>query len=176
MRPRLSEDVPLDYADDYHAACQIYFYSPESTAALSRRLLQRLLAAKAGASDGALVDQIRRAVLGPDMPAYLKQGLQMYSRLAGLDSEENKSLRPEALAGVEPGEAEWLLDVLQSMFDLYFVQPARLQRKQQSIEEMIAPPAPPASMEPEEEPSSDAAASAQPEPGAVTEPAATPKS
>lgn len=176
MRPRLSEDVPLDYADDYHAACQIYFYSPESTAALSRRLLQRLLAAKAGAGDGALVDQIRRAVLGPDMPAYLKQGLQMYSRLARLDSEENKSLRPEALAGVEPGEAEWLLDVLQSMFDLYFVQPARLQRKQQSIEEMIAPPTSPDSVEQEEKSSSDAAAEAEPEPGAATEPAAAPKS
>ena len=144
-RPRLSPDVPLDYAGDYHAACQIYVHSPESTAALSRRLLQRLLADKAGAGDGGLVDQIRRSGLGPDMPAYLKQGLQMYSRLAKLDSEPGKSAHPEALAGVERAEAEWLLDVLQSMFDLYFVQPARLQRKQNSIEEMIAPPAPAAS-------------------------------
>jgi hypothetical protein len=149
MRPRLSQDVPLGYADDYHAACQIYYYSPQSTAALSRRLLQRLLADKAGAGDGDLVDQIRRAVLGPDMPAYLKQGLQMYSRLARLDSTPGKSAHPEALASVEPGEAEWLLDVLQSMFDLYFVQPARLQRKQNSIEEMIAPAAPAVS-EPEQ--------------------------
>jgi hypothetical protein len=170
-RPRLSEDVPLDYADDYHAACQVYFYSPESTAALSRRLLQRLLAAKAGSGDGGLVDQIRRSVLGPDMPAYLKQGLQMYSRLAKLDSEENKSLHPEALAGVQPGEADWLLDVLQSMLELYFVQPARLQRKQNSVEEMVAPPAPPASVEPEEEPSSEA----EPEVAATAEPAAKPE-
>lgn len=162
MRPRLSQDVVPEYADDYHAACQVYFHSPESTAALSRRLLHRLLADKAGAADGGLVDQIRRAVLGPDMPAYLKQGLQMYSRLAKLESEESKSLHPEALAGVQPGEAEWLLDVLQSMLNLYFVQPARLQRKQHVIEEMIAPPAQPALVEPEDEPSLDAAVEAEP--------------
>ncbi len=165
MRPRLSEDVPPDYADDYHAACQVYFHSAESTAALSRRLLQRLLAAKAGAGDGGLDDQIRRAILGPDMPAYLKRALQMYSRLAKLDSEPGKSLHPEALAPVRPGEAEWLLDVLQSMFDLYFVQPARLERKQRSVEEMIAPPAPPAPAESENEPSPVAAA----EPAAMSE-------
>jgi hypothetical protein len=155
MRPRLSPDVPVDYADDYHAACQVYSYSPQSTAALGRRLLQHLLADKAGAGDGDLVDQIRHAVLGADMPGYLKQGLQMYSRLAKLDSAPSKSVHPEALARVEPGEAEWLLDVLQSMFDLYFVQPARLQRKQDSIEEMITPPSPAVS---EEEPASAAAA------------------
>ena len=98
LRPRLSEDVPAEYADDYHAACQVFFHSPEATAALSRRVLHGVLGKQAGAGDDGLVDQIRRTVLGPDMPPYLKQGLQTYSRLAKLDSEPGKSLHPEALA------------------------------------------------------------------------------
>jgi hypothetical protein len=146
-RPRLSADVPSEYADDYHVASQVYAYSEESAAALGRRTLQRLLASKANAGEGGLVDQIRRVVLGPEMPAYLKQGLQTYTRLAQLDSQPGKSLHPEALTKVEPGEAEWLLDVLQSLLDLYFVQPARLQRKQTGLEEKIAPPTPPTPVE-----------------------------
>lgn len=142
MRPRLSEDVPAEYADDYHAACQVCVHSRESACALSRRLLYRLLQTEANAGNDGLADQIRRAVVGQSVPDYLKEGLRTYSRLARLDSYPEKSTHPEGLAPVEPGEAEWLLDVLQSMLELYFVLPARLQRKQTSLEEMIAPPAP----------------------------------
>lgn len=150
VRPRLSEDVPPAYADDYHAASQVLFLSPESAAALSRRLLQRLLVDKSGAADGGLMDQIRRVVLGDAMPGYLKEGLQTYSRLARLDDRPAKSLHPQALAPVEEGEAEWLLDLLQSLCELYFVQPARLQRKLAGLEERLTPPAPKAApIEPE---------------------------
>lgn len=142
-RPRLSEDVPADYAGDYRIASQILYYSPEASAAISRRSLHRFLATKVNAGHGGLADQIRQAAISPGLPAYLKQALQMLARMAGLEPDSPKSLRPDALAAVEPGEAEWLLDVLQSLFDLYFVQPAHMQRKQDAIEERIAPPAPP---------------------------------
>jgi hypothetical protein len=140
-RPSLSDDVPAEYADDYHAACQVKVYSAESSAALGRRALHLLLSTKANAGDDGLADQIRRVVLGSEMPPYLKRGLQTYSRIAKLDSRPGKSDHPEALTAVQRGEAEWLLDLLHSLFDLYFVQPACLQRKQTSLEEMLAPPA-----------------------------------
>jgi hypothetical protein len=44
------------------------------------------------------------------------------------------------MTAVEPGEPEWLLDVLQSLFDHFFVLPARMQRKQDALEEKLAPP------------------------------------
>lgn len=34
---------------------------------------------------------------------------------------------------VEPGEAEWNLDVLESLFDFYFVQPAELKKKRDAL-------------------------------------------
>jgi len=108
------------------------------------------------------------------LPPYLKQGLQTYSRLAKLDSDPGKSVHPEALTTVQPGETEWLLDVLQSMLDFYFVQPARLERKKISLEQMIAPPPPPAAVEPEEVGASEATTEPQSEvqpgtPAATTE-------
>ena len=35
---------------------------------------------------------------------------------------------------VESGEAEWNLDVLESLFDLYFVQPEVLRKKRAKVE------------------------------------------
>ncbi len=142
-RARLSDDVPAEYSDDYHTAAQIIFFSPEASAALSRRSLHRLLAAEVHAGHGGLADQIRQATLAPDLPAYLKLALRKLAAVARLEPDSAKSQRPEALATVEPGEAEWLLEVLQSLYDLYFVEPARMQRKQDALEENIALPAPP---------------------------------
>lgn len=138
-RPRLSDDVPAEYAAEYHAAAQILCYSPEASAALGRRLLQRFLAQQVGAGAGELAQQIGRTSGSPELPGYLEEALQTFSHLARLEPGGDKSLRPEVLAPVEPGEAEWLLDILQPLFELYFVQPARLRRRQSALEEKIGP-------------------------------------
>ena len=142
-RARLSQDVPADFAGEYHAASQIIFYSPEASAAISRRLLHRFLASHAQAGRGGLAEQIRQASVSPEVPAYLREALLTLARVAKLDPDGAKSLQPEALAPAEPGEADWLLDVLQSLFEFYFVQPARMQRRQSALEERSGPPAAP---------------------------------
>lgn len=137
-RSRLSADVPAEWAEDYHTACQVLPHSPEASAALSRRLLHKLLSVKAGAGHGGLSDQIRQAVISSDLPPYIKQALQTLSRLAELEPDSPKSTRPEALASVTAGEAEWLLDISLAMLDLYFVQPAKMERRQAELERLIA--------------------------------------
>jgi hypothetical protein len=147
-RPRLCADVPADYANDYHIAARVLPHSPEASAALSRRLLHRTLAVKTAAGHGSLSDQIRQAILSSDLPPYLKQALQTLARVAKIESDAPKSEHPEILTPVEPGEPEWLLDVLQSLLDLYFVQPARMQRKQAELERLLAPASPPVAATP----------------------------
>ena len=138
-RPRLSDDVPAEYADEHLVAAQILAYSPEASAAIGRRLLHRFLADKVGAGSGELAGQIRQTAGSPELPQYLEDALQTYARVARLESGSVKSLYPEALTPVEPGEAEWLLDMLQPLFELYFVQPARLRRMQNALEEKVGP-------------------------------------
>ena len=137
-RPRLTADVPEEWAADYGTACRVLPHSAEASAALSRRLLQKLLAVKAGGGHGDLSDQIRQTVISSELPPYLKQSLQTLTRVAKLEPGSSKSTRPEALAPVEPGEAVWLLDILIAMFDLYFVLPAQMQRRQASLDDLIA--------------------------------------
>ena len=38
---------------------------------------------------------------------------------------------------VEPGEAEWLLETLEGLFDFYFVQPARLENKRAEVDKKL---------------------------------------
>lgn len=137
-RPRLTADVPEEWASDYGTACRVLPHSAEASAALSRRLLHKLLAVKAGGGHGDLSDQIRQTVISSDLPPYLKQSLQTLTRVAKLEPGSSKSIRPEALAPVEPGEAVWLLDILIAMFDLYFVLPAQMERRQTTLENLIA--------------------------------------
>lgn len=144
-RPRLPEDVPQEFAAEYHSACQILPHSPEASAAVSRRLLHGFLARQTAAGQGPLDEQIRTLSVSSDLPPYLKDALLALAGVARLDPGSPKTLHPEMLMEVEPGEPEWLLDVLQPLFELYFVQPARLRRRQNALEERIGPlPEPPA--------------------------------
>jgi hypothetical protein len=140
VRAQLSDDVPANLAADYWAASQVLPFSEEASAAIGRRLLQRVLAAKAGAGYGGLADQIKRALASPTMPAYLKEALETLVKLAKLESHEAKSYRCDALAGVNEGEAKWLLEVLKPLFEFYYVQPALVARMRKPIEERLAPP------------------------------------
>jgi hypothetical protein len=38
---------------------------------------------------------------------------------------------------VEAGEAEWNLDVLEALFDFYFVQPAKLQQRKDALNQKL---------------------------------------
>ncbi len=137
-RYHLNNEVPADYAIEYRTATQIMHLSPEASATISRRALHRFLAAVTQAGDGSLFDQIQRTAASPNLPTYIKQALQTLIRVARLEPDSPKSLCPEALCGAEAGEPEWLLEVLQALFDLHFVQPARMQRRQEELEATLA--------------------------------------
>ena len=139
VRAKLSEDVPADLASEYWAASQVLPYSEEASAAISRRLLQRVLSTKGGAGYGGLADQIHRALTSSTMPGYLKEALDTLVKLAKLQSHEAKSYRCDALAGVNEGEAKWLLEILKPLFEFYYVQPALVARMRKPIEDRLSP-------------------------------------
>lgn len=42
-----------------------------------------------------------------------------------------------AIVDVETGEAEWMLDVLESLFDFYFVRPAKLAARKTELNKKL---------------------------------------
>ncbi|GEM_PF-1172063 len=174
IRAPLDAAVPPELAATYRTAGELLPYSEEASAALSRRLLHRVLAACGRAGYGGLSDQIQRAVASPALPDYLKDGLNGYVRLTGLESDHVRSYRPDALVPAVAGEADWLLDLLESLLDFYYVQPARLKRRL----ERLQPPSPatdpdPALVDPDTALSEDAGTSGQRQ-AASTPPAGQP--
>jgi hypothetical protein len=149
---RLSTDVPEELAGEYLTANQVLPYSEEASAAISRRLLHRVLASQADVGYGGLAVQIGRAIESPAMPEYLKEALETLVRIAGLEPDSVRSYRPDALTPPADGEAEWLLDVVRHLVDFYYVQPARLRRKLYAVEERLAMAAPTIQEEPDEDP------------------------
>lgn len=49
-----------------------------------------------------------------------------------------KSASTGEIVDVEVGEAEWILDVLEALFDYYFVQPALLKAKRDALNKKLS--------------------------------------
>lgn len=129
-RPPVSADVPAPLSVDYTEACGVLDASAKASAALSRRVLQMILRDKTGVKHGRLVDEITQAL--PRLPSHL-QHLDAIRHIGNFAAHPTKDTNTGAIVDVEPGEADWLLDVLEELFDFYFVQPATVQRKKDAL-------------------------------------------
>jgi hypothetical protein len=117
-------EVPDPYKQDYGEASKVLSDSPKASAALSRRCLQAILRDKAGTKSKDLFDQIEEVINSSKVPSHIAEGLHAVRNIGNFASHTIKSTTTGAIVDVEPGEAEWTLDVLDLLFDFYFVQPA----------------------------------------------------
>lgn len=118
-------------AQDYTEACLVLADSPKASAALSRRCLQNVLREAAGVKPGNLSDEIDQ-VLG-SLPTHLAESIDAVRNIGNFAAHPMKSKQSGEVLDVELGEAEWNLDVLDSLFDFFYVQPAVLHAKKQAL-------------------------------------------
>lgn len=143
VRPRaparspLPPDVPDAFADDYREACMVLADSPKASAALSRRCLQNLLRAKAGVKPSDLSKEIEEAMKSAGLPSQLSELLDAVRHIGNFGAHPIKSNSTGEIVDVEPLEAEWSLDVLEGLFDFFFVQPAVLRRKKDALNQKL---------------------------------------
>lgn len=129
-RTPLPQEVPEAFASDYIEACLVLADSPKASAALSRRCLQNLLRKKANIKHGNLSDEIEEVM--ESLPAHLQEAIDAVRNIGNFAAHSMKSTNTGEIIEVELGEAEWLLDTLEGLFDFYFVQPATLKKKRGS--------------------------------------------
>lgn len=120
----VAEEVPDHIAADYREAAQVLSISPKASAALSRRCLQSVLAEAGQASQGNLSRQIDHVLAG--LPSNLAKQLDAIRNIGNFAAHPMKSQSSGEIVEVEPGEAEWNLDVLDLLFDHFYVLPARI--------------------------------------------------
>lgn len=143
-RPPVPDVVDKMFADDYKEASLILTFSPKASAALSRRCLQNILREKAKVKKGDLSNEIQEVIDSGHLPTHLIESIDAIRNIGNFAAHPIKSKSTGEIVEVEYGESEWLLDVLESLFDFYFVQPEILKTKRdalnQKLTEMGKPP------------------------------------
>lgn len=134
-RPPLPTEVPAGFASDYREAVNVLEGSPKASAALSRRCLQNLLREKAGVTPANLYDEIGEAM--KSLPTHLADAVDAIRNIGNFAAHPIKSTSTGEVVDVEPGEAEWLLDTLEGLFDFYFVQPELLRGKRDALNQKL---------------------------------------
>lgn len=131
-RPPAPAEVPEDIRKDYDEAGAVLPVSAKASGALSRRCLQHVLRDAGGVAPSTLFKEIEEVLAVGSLPSHLAENLD-YVRVVG-----NYAAHPEkdqmGVVDVEPGEAEWTLEVLEGLFDHYYVKPAIARAKRQALE------------------------------------------
>ena len=134
----LSDEVTEEYKKEYEEACKVLGDSPMASAALSRRSLQHILRDKGGFKGKNLADEIQQAIDSKTLPSYVTESIDAIRNIGNFAAHPSKSNNSGEVVAVEPGEAEWNLDVIEMLFDIYFVQPAIIQKKREELNKKLA--------------------------------------
>ena len=144
-RPCPSE-VPRDLADDFLEAVAVLPISAQASAALTRRSLQHLLRDYAHTKSKDLADQIEEVMAANVLPSSLAEQLDAVRNIGNFAAHIQKSKATGEIIPVEPQEAEWNLEVLEELFDHFFVKPAKAKiRKDELNAKLVAAGKPPIS-------------------------------
>ena len=71
------------------------------------------------------------------MPSNISEGLDAVRVIGNFAAHPIKSKSSGEIIEVESGEAEWNLDVLEALFDFYFVQPEILRLKKEALNKKL---------------------------------------
>jgi hypothetical protein len=136
-RPPVSADVPQEVACDYREAAQVLAVSAKASAAMSRRCLQNLLRTAAGVKAGDLANEIQQVLDSRSLPSQLAEALDAVRNIGNFAAHPIKSKGTGEIVDVESGEAEWQLEVLDGLFDFYYVQPSILKAKKEALNKKL---------------------------------------
>jgi len=131
------EGIPPGLADDYEQACAVLDASPAASAALARRCLQRMIREHFGIKEPRLYDEIEKVAGLQTMPPYLAEGLHRIRDIGNLAAHPAHDTRIGVIVDVEREEAEWTLEILESLFKHCYVDPREYEQRTKRLREKL---------------------------------------
>jgi len=118
--------VPAAIAADFSEAAVVLPDSAKASAALSRRCLQSIIRDPnaGGVTDKNLNREIEQVIQAGNLPTYALKELHYVREVGNAAAHPMQSGATGQVYDVKPNEAESLLDVLETLFDEYYVKPA----------------------------------------------------
>lgn len=130
----IAPEVPEPIAEDFLEASVVISASEKASAALSRRCLQNLLSDR-GYKQRDLSKQIAAAI--KDLPTGIANNLDAIRNIGNFAAHPLKHKTTNLVVHVEPEEAEWNLEVLETLFDYYYVQPKLAKLKRDKLDKKL---------------------------------------
>lgn len=128
LRSPPPSEVPQVIAADYIEAATVLPYSPKASAALSRRCLQNILTAH-GYQGRDLMKQVAAFINESDpakvAPQSLRDTVDAIRNFGNFSAHPIDDKTTLQILDVEEHEAEWCLDILDEMFEHFYVRPAQ---------------------------------------------------
>ena len=131
IRKSAPKEVPTNISQDFNEACLVESLSSKASAALARRCLQNMLHEQ-GITKANLSQEIGEAM--KNLPSHLSEAIDAIRNIGNFAAHPMKSTNSGDIIDVEEGETEWILDVLEQLFDFYYVQPAITKAKKAALD------------------------------------------
>jgi hypothetical protein len=119
--------IPEAIREDYTEACRIRDLSPKASATLARRCLQGMIRHFCGISKARLIDEInalREAVEGGSAPRGVTiesvDAIDHVRKIGNIGAHMEKDVN--FIVDIEPGEAQALIELIEMLFDEWYVE------------------------------------------------------
>lgn len=129
--------MPAAIAEDYTEACLVLHDSPKASAALSRRCLQHILREAGKVKHADLNKEIEEVIGRGNMPSQITDLLHAVRQVGNFAAHPMKDKHTGDILPVEPGEAELNLEVLEALFDFYYVLPDKNQKRKDALNQKL---------------------------------------
>jgi len=126
--------VPKRFRRDFLEAAAILESSPRMSAVLSRRILADLLEEFAGRDEFRLGSKLKAFSEDTQYPFAVRKNAQSLNEIADFGAHTQKDDQAQVIH-VDRDEAEWTLNLLERLFDLFIITPAHDEAMRKSIEE-----------------------------------------
>lgn len=133
----IPSEVTDPYAKFFGQASLVLVDSPMASAALSRTCLQLIIRDKAEITRKNLSNEIDALLESNQLPTHLAEDVDAVRTVGNFAAHPIKSTNTGEVVEVEDGEAEWLLDVIEGLFDFYFVMPERSKANRDALNKKL---------------------------------------
>jgi hypothetical protein len=106
------EGSKAEYSTDYQEAAIVLDFSAKASAALSRRLLQKIIRLEFGITKSRLVDEIDEILKRKVLPDYLAEDVDVIRHQGNFAAHPELDTNSGAIIDVSPDEADWSLRVV----------------------------------------------------------------
>jgi hypothetical protein len=134
----LDNSIPAIYRNDFKEACAVLTLSLKASAAISRRLLQHILREEYKIKKGSLDKEIEEFIHLGHIPSHISEAVDAVRNIGNFAAHPLKDTNSGEIIDVEPGEAEWLLEVMEALFNFTFVQPQKIQERRYKLNQKLA--------------------------------------